>query len=47
LTKEEAMRVIGYVSSPYELMANLLHGTGLRLMECLWLRVKDVDFAQY
>lgn len=28
-------------------MAKLLYGTGLRLMECLRLRVKDVDFAQH
>jgi integron integrase len=47
LTKEEALRVIGYVSGPYELMAKLLYGTGLRLMECLRLRVKDIDFAQH
>lgn len=26
-------------------MATLMYGTGLRLMECLRLRVKDVDFA--
>jgi integron integrase len=47
LTKEEALRVIGYVSGPYELMAKLLYGTGLRLMKCLRLRVKDIDFAQH
>ena len=29
-----------------ELMARLLYGTGMRLMECLRLRVKDVDFAR-
>jgi integrase len=27
-------------------MAKLLYGTGLRLMECVRLRVKDVDFEQ-
>ena len=27
-------------------MAQLLYGSGLRLMECLRLRVKDLDFAQ-
>ena len=26
-------------------MASLLYGTGMRLMECLRLRVKDIDFA--
>ena len=29
-----------------ELMARLLYGTGMRLMECLRLRIKDVDFAR-
>jgi site-specific recombinase XerD len=29
------------------LMAQLLYGSGLRLMECLRLRVKDVDFEQH
>jgi integron integrase len=28
-------------------MASLLYGSGLRLMECVRLRVKDIDFAQY
>ena len=46
LTTEEALQVIGYVSGPHELMAKLLHGTGLRLMACLRLRVKDLDVAQ-
>ncbi len=27
-------------------MASLLYGSGLRLMECLRLRVKDIDFGQ-
>ena len=27
-------------------MAKLLYGSGLRLMECVRLRVKDLDFAQ-
>lgn len=30
----------------YALMARLIYGCGLRLMECLRLRVKDVDFGQ-
>jgi len=47
LTKEEALRVIGCLSGTYQLMAKLLYGSGLRLMECVRLRVKDVDFAQH
>jgi len=46
LTKEEALRLIGFLSGKYRLMAKLLYGSGLRLGECLELRVKDVDFAQ-
>ncbi|MCJ7532845.1 MAG: integron integrase [Anaerolineales bacterium] len=46
LTKEEAARVIGIMSGSNQLMAKLLYGSGLRLMECLRLRVKDIDFDQ-
>lgn len=45
LTKAEAQAVIAQLSGSYRLMANLLYGSGLRLMECLRLRVKDVDFG--
>lgn len=45
LTKVEAQTVIGQLSGSYRLMANLLYGSGLRLMECLRLRVKDIDFG--
>jgi integrase len=34
------------LSDPYQPMARLLYGSGLRLMECVQLRVEDVDFAQ-
>jgi integron integrase len=33
------------LSGTYKLMAKLLYGSGLRLMECVRLRVKDLDFA--
>ena len=46
LTKEEVHRVLGHLSGTHLLMAKLLYGSGLRLMECLRLRVKDLDFAQ-
>jgi site-specific recombinase XerD len=46
LTKDEALRVIGGLSGLQQLMAQLLFGSGLRLLECVRLRVKDVDFAQ-
>jgi len=45
LSHEEAMQVIGHMAGKTQLMTQLLYGSGLRLMECLRLRVKDVDFA--
>lgn len=46
LTKDEVTRVLACLSGNYLLVGKLLYGSGLRLMECLRLRVKDVDFAQ-
>jgi integron integrase len=46
LTKEESLKVIGWLSGTAQLMAQLLYGSGLRLMECARLRVTDLDFAQ-
>lgn len=46
LTKSEALKVLAAMDSIYRLMATLMYGSGLRLMECLRLRVKDVDFAR-
>ena len=46
LTKEEVRCVLGHLSGTHQLMAKLLYGSGLRLMECVRLRVKDLDFAQ-
>jgi len=45
LTRGEVLRLLDQLEGTYRLMASLLYGTGLRLMECLRLRVKDVDFA--
>ena len=42
----EAMNVIESLSDPYRLMTELLYGAGLRLNECLSLRIKDLDFEQ-
>jgi integron integrase len=44
LSREEVQRLFGRLDGPFALMAGLLYGAGLRLMECLRLRVKDVDF---
>lgn len=46
LTREEVVKMISFIPHEYQLMARLLYGSGLRLMECLRLRVKDLDFAQ-
>jgi integron integrase len=46
LTKDEARRVIAQLSGIYQLQAKLLYGSGLRLLECLRLRVKDLDFER-
>jgi integron integrase len=44
LSREEARALFRELGAPYGLMARLMYGTGLRLMECVRLRVKDVDF---
>lgn len=44
ITREEALKVIAKLSGVYQLMVKLLYGSGLRLMECVRLRVKDIDF---
>ncbi len=44
LTKTEVRRLMDQMEDPLRLMAELMYGTGLRLMECVRLRVKDVDF---
>jgi integron integrase len=46
LTKDEVHSIFRQLSGDYLLMARLLYGSGLRLMECLRLRVKDLDFGQ-
>ena len=45
LTREEVKALLGAMDGVPWLIANVLYGAGLRLMECLRLRVKDVDFA--
>jgi site-specific recombinase XerD len=46
LSKAEVERVLRQMSGETLSMAQLLYGCGLRLMECLHLRVKDIDFDQ-
>ena len=46
LTKEEVSKLLDAMHGKHALMAKLLYGCGLRLMECIRLRLKDVDFGQ-
>lgn len=45
LTRAEVMRVLTRLDGPHKIAATLLYGAGLRLLEVLRLRVKDVDFG--
>ena len=45
LTKDEAQKVLDQLHGKYWIMAMLLYGAGLRKIECLRLRVKDIDFT--
>jgi len=45
LSKDEVKLLLGcFANDTSELMANLMYGAGLRLMECIRLRVQDIDF---
>ena len=46
LTREEVKQVLSKVQPNYQLPLRLMYGTGVRLMELLRLRVKDVDFSR-
>lgn len=46
LTPNETKAVLANLSGEKWLMASLLYGAGLRLIECLRLRIQDVDFAR-
>ena len=45
LTPREVRSVLSEMEGDCRLMADLLYGSGLRLMECVRLRIKDVDFG--
>ena len=44
LTQDEVMRLLDELDGVYSIVGQLLYGGGLRLMECLRLRVKEIDF---
>ena len=46
LSKGEVQGLLAALEGTYQLMGRVLYGTGLRLLECLRLRVGDIDFAR-
>src|SRR5688500_13721050 len=46
LTQAEAHAVLGRMQGTHALIAKLMYGTGMRLMECLQLRIKDVELVR-
>ena len=44
MTREETLNLIRSMHGIHQLMAKLMYGSGLRVMECIRLRVKDIDF---
>ena len=47
LSRAEVQRILGHLDGTPRLMALLLYGAGLRVMECLSLRVHDLDFDRH
>jgi integrase len=47
LSKDEAKLVISKMTGVYKIIAQIMYGSGLRIMEVMRLRVKDIDFANH
>jgi integrase len=47
LTRSEVKALLGALGGVHWIMASLLYGAGLRLLECLRLRAKDIDFSSH
>ena len=47
LTVEEVVRVLNHLKGTHRLIGRLMYGSGLRILEALRLRVKDVDFQRH
>jgi integron integrase len=45
LTRDEAHRILAHLQGVSKLMASLLYGAGLRVLECARLRIKDIDLS--
>jgi integron integrase len=46
MTQSEVRRVFACLHGPHLLMAQMLYGSGLRLMECIRLRIQDLDIER-
>jgi integron integrase len=46
MSQAEVQRLLGLMEGKPALMAKLIYGSGMRLMECIRLRVQDIDFGQ-
>jgi integron integrase len=46
MSRDEVLKVLDQLKGVYLLQAQLMYGCGLRLDECMSLRIKDIDFAQ-
>jgi len=46
LTREEVKALLGNLTGDKWLMASVMYGAGLRLLECLRMRIQDIDFAR-
>ena len=46
LARDEVARVLDALEGTHQIIATLLYGSGMRLLECLQLRVKDIDFRR-
>lgn len=46
LTREEVKAILAVLDGRNWIMVMLLYGAGLRLVECLGLRIKDIDFSR-
>jgi len=47
LSKQEVKLIIDRMQGVHKLAVQIMYGSGLRIMECLRLRVKDIDFANH
>ena len=44
MSEDEVSRLLGHMADPWKLAAELMYGSGLRVSECMRLRIKDLDF---